>query len=89
MTRPQEARSVMQPWNRDVSSADLVVRVVLRRGGEVLNEHDFGSLKQSSENDSYLLESPVDLHGPEGDHVHVVHQTVGVRHLFAYSKIII
>ena len=34
----------------------------------------------------YLFEGPVDLHGPEGDGVRVVHQTVGVRHLFFSLK---
>ena len=34
----------------------------------------------------YLFEGPVDLHGPEGDGIHVVHQTVGVRHLFFSLK---
>jgi hypothetical protein len=37
-------------------------------------------------NEYYLFEGPVDLHGPEGDGIHVVHQTVGVRHLFFSLK---
>ena len=37
--------SVMESWNRNVSSADLGIWVVLRRGGEVSDQHDGRCLK--------------------------------------------
>ncbi len=38
------SRSMMESWNRNVSSTDLGIRVVLRRGGEVSDQHNSGSL---------------------------------------------
>jgi hypothetical protein len=81
----------MKPWDLEVSSRDLGIGVVLRRGREVLDQHNLHSLniqrshvsKSALSNSTlaYLGNGPVDLHGPEGDNVDVVHQTVRVRHL--------
>ena len=39
--------SVMESWNRNVSSADLGIWVVLRRGGEVSDQNDGRCLKHT------------------------------------------
>jgi hypothetical protein len=74
---------MVESWDSEVGPADLGIGVVLRRGGEVLDQGDNGSLcvVLDKSRDPYLSEGPVHLHGPEGEHVDVVHQRVGVRHL--------
>ena len=42
--RGLESRSMMESWNRNVSSANLGICVVLRRGGEVSDQHNSGCL---------------------------------------------
>ena len=50
------------------------------------NKHDRLRPQMIEAYQYYLFQGPVDLHGPEGDGIHVVHQTVGVRHLFFSLK---
>ena len=38
------SRSMMESWNCDIGSADLGIRVVLRRGGEVSDQDNSGCL---------------------------------------------
>ena len=42
---------MVQSWDSEVSSRDLGVRMSLRRGGEVLDQHNLDSLKT---NDKHL-----------------------------------
>ena len=39
------SRSMMEAWNRNVSSADMGIRVFLRRDGQVSDQHDDGCLQ--------------------------------------------
>ena len=77
---------MVESWYREVSPGDLGVRMVLWWSGEISNKHDLCCLSfliYGLKSDiSYLSEGPVDLHGPEGNNVHIVHETVWVRHLY-------